>query len=90
MNSRAKLDQQRASAGIEAYRKGRLYDPADALTLLEEASYFDASLVPLVLKLRGSTAKRFASWTMVVNAAAGSGQSSPVPRNKPQMSKRRS
>jgi hypothetical protein len=69
-NTQEDLDRRRAAEGIEAYRPGRLYEPKNALRLLEEASYFDPSLVPLVLKLHESTAERFASWTMVVNAAA--------------------
>ena len=69
VNSRVKLDQKRAEAGIEKYRKGRLFDPSDALPLLEQASYFDPTLVPLVLKLHDNDAKRFASWTMVMNEA---------------------
>jgi len=63
------LDRRRAAAGLEAYRVGRLFDPKDALDLLAEASYFDASLVPLVLQLQQSPAKRFGSWTLLVNAA---------------------
>jgi hypothetical protein len=68
-NSRVALDRRRAEAGIESYRQGRPYEPNDALRLLEEASYFDPSPTPLVLKLHGGAAKRFPSWTMVVNAA---------------------
>jgi hypothetical protein len=64
VNSKVKLDHERAAAGIEHYRKGRLFDPANARQILEEASYFDPSLHALALKLNGSTARRFASWTM--------------------------
>ncbi len=69
-NTTLDLDRRRAAAGIEAYRQGRLYETKDALPMLEEASFFDASLVPLVRKLHESRASRFGSWTMVVNAAA--------------------
>ncbi len=69
-NSRVELDRRRAAQGIEAYRPGRLYEPKNAIRLLEEASYFDPTLTPLVLKLHESSATRFASWTMVINAAA--------------------
>ncbi|MGF1677724.1 MAG: alginate lyase family protein [Candidatus Methylacidiphilales bacterium] len=68
-NSKVELDRKRAEAGLEAYRIGRLYEPKDALHLLEEASYFDPGLVPLVLKLQDSSAQRFGSWTMVIHAA---------------------
>ncbi len=70
LNTTVDLDRRRGAAGIEAYRPGRLYEPENALSLLEEASFFDPTLVPLVNKLSGSDAKRFATWPMVVNAAA--------------------
>ncbi len=70
VNTTVELDRQRAAAGLEEYRTGRLYEPKSALRLIEEASYFDPKLMPLALALRDSDAKRFASWTMVVNAAA--------------------
>ncbi len=69
-NTTVALDRERAAAGLEEYRPGRLYEPKDALRLVEEASYFDPGLMPLALALRESKAARFASWTMVVNAAA--------------------
>ena len=68
-NSSADLDRRRAAAGLEEYRAGRLFDPQDALGLLEAASCFDPGLVPLVLQLQGSGAERYGSWTMLVNAA---------------------
>lgn len=77
LNTTVDLDRRRGAAGIEAYRPGRLYEPKNALTVLEEASFFDSSLYPLVNKLSESDAKRFATWTMVVNAAAN--QRFPVP-----------
>lgn len=70
LNTTVDLDRRRGAAGIEAYRPGRLYEPENALTLLEEASYFDDSLIPLVNKLSKSDAKRFATWSTVINAAA--------------------
>ncbi len=70
LNTTVDLDRRRGAAGIEAYRPGRLYEPENSLTLFEEASFFDPSFMPLVNKFAGSDAKRFATWTMVVNAAA--------------------
>ena len=67
--SKADLDRRRAAAGLEEYRAGRLFDPKDALGLIEAASYFDPGLVPLVLRLQGSGAARFGSWPLLVNAA---------------------
>jgi endo-1,4-beta-xylanase len=69
-NSRVDLDRRRAAEGLAAYQPGRLYDPKNALRVLEEASFFDPSLLPLVLRLHGRPAARFAGWTMVLNAAA--------------------
>lgn len=68
-HTRVALDRRRAAEGLEAYRPGRLYEPLNALPLLEEASAFDPSLLPLVLKLHQSDASHFASWTMLLNAA---------------------
>lgn len=68
-NTTVELDRRRAAAGLEEYRPGRLYEPKNALPMLEEASVFDPSLRPLVLRLHDSPAARFASWTMVVNSA---------------------
>ncbi len=70
LNTTVDLDRRRGAAGIEAYRPGRLYEPENALMLLEEASFFDPSLALLANKLNKSDAKRFATWTVIVNAAA--------------------
>lgn len=70
VNSQVELDRRRAAAGLEQYQPGRLFDPQDARRLLEEASYFDPTLLPLVIKLAGGQAQRFTSWRTVVNAAA--------------------
>lgn len=66
-NTTVELDRNRAAAGIEEYRPGRLYEPRSALPLLEEASVFDPALRPLVLQLHGTGATRFASWMMLSN-----------------------
>lgn len=70
VNTKVDLDRRRAKAGLEKYRPGRLFEPDDALELMEAASYFDADLVSVVLHLSASEAKRFPSWRMLVNAAA--------------------
>jgi hypothetical protein len=69
VNSRADLDRRRAEAGIEHYRKGRLYEPKQAAGLMEAAGAIDPTLVPLHAQLVGSTATRFPSWTVLVGAA---------------------
>ncbi|MDX1565315.1 MAG: alginate lyase family protein, partial [Phycisphaeraceae bacterium] len=38
VNTKVQLDRRRAAAGLEKYRTGRLYDPMDALDLMERAS----------------------------------------------------
>jgi hypothetical protein len=37
--------------------------------LLEEARYFDPTLIPLVLRLHGGEAHRFPRWSLLVNEA---------------------
>ncbi|NJK90666.1 MAG: hypothetical protein HC904_01825 [Blastochloris sp.] len=67
VNSVVELDRKRAAAGLEEYRIGRLFEPVQALPMLEEASRFDQELVELVLKLQGGKVRRFGSWRMVLN-----------------------
>lgn len=69
-HTRVELDRRRAAAGIAAYEAGRLFDPARALPLMEEASVFDSLLWPVTLQLHESDAARFASWEMVMREAA--------------------
>ena len=69
-NSRVALDRRRAEAGLEKYRRGRLFDPQDALELMEEASYFDRDLIAVVRQLTASDAQRFPTWQTLVNEAA--------------------
>lgn len=57
------------AAGIEEYQPGRDFDPKYSQRMLEQAAYFDPQLAPLALQLSGSTAQRFTSWRMVLNAA---------------------
>lgn len=74
VNTQVQLDRDRAAAGLEKYRAGRLYDPEDALDLMAEASYFDPALMRVVLHLIQSDAKRFPTWRTLVNEAARRGQ----------------
>jgi hypothetical protein len=69
-NSEVDLDRRRAEAGLEKYRPGRLFDPADALELMELASYFDADLVAVVRHLSGADEQRFPTWRMLMNHVA--------------------
>jgi hypothetical protein len=70
VHTEVELDRQRAAAGLEKYRTGRLFEPKDAAELLVVASYFDPSLAPLAVQLsEGEEGERFPSWRMLVNAA---------------------
>ncbi|MFP4356627.1 MAG: alginate lyase family protein [Phycisphaerae bacterium] len=68
--SKVDLDRRRAEAGLDEYEPGRLYEPRRALKLMEQASYFDADLLKVVLHLTASEAKRFPTWQTLINAAA--------------------
>lgn len=70
VNSQIDLDRRRAEAGIDYYQPGRPFDPQSALRLMEEASYFDASLMRVVHHLTDSSAQRFPTWQTLVNQAA--------------------
>ena len=73
VNTKVDLDRRRAAAGIEKYRTGRLFDPKDALGVMEYASYFDPDLMQVVRHLTEGDAKRFPTWRTLVNAAANTG-----------------
>ncbi len=68
-NSKIDLDRRRAEAGLEKYRAGRLYDPKNAMDLMELASFFDPELHAVVLQLTETDAERFPTWQTLVNAA---------------------
>jgi hypothetical protein len=68
-HSQVELDRRRAAAGLKEYQPGSLFDPKYARSLLEEASFFDLALVPLVTKLAGRKATHYPTWRMVVNEA---------------------
>lgn len=70
VNSKVGLDHRRAEAGLEHYRKGRLYKPKSALELMELASYFDPELMRVVRHLADSGAERFPTWQTLINEAA--------------------
>lgn len=68
-NSRVELDRRRAAAGIAHYHAGSLYEPRQALPLLEAAELFDPSLGALVAALSNQHERRFPTWRTVLNAA---------------------
>lgn len=69
-NSKIGLDRRRAEAGLDYYRPGRLYDPQNALELMELACYFDKNLMKVVHHLTENKAKRFPTWQTLINKAA--------------------
>lgn len=64
-NSQVELDRRRQEAGIEKYRKGRLFDPPQALALLEMAQAFDPVHGDLIARLAGRPGERFPTWQSV-------------------------
>jgi hypothetical protein len=68
-NSKVDLDRRRAEAGLEKYQPGRLFDPTDARAMLEQASYYDPDLLPLVARLSKVESTSFPSWRTVIFAA---------------------
>jgi hypothetical protein len=77
VNSKVDLDRRRAEAGLEKYRPGRLYEPRNALELMEKAGYFDPELMKVVLHLTESSAERFPTWQTLINEAARAGRETP-------------
>lgn len=80
VNTKVALDRERAAAGLEKYRPGRLFEPHQAAGLLEAASAFDPSLVTLWGTVTQTAAPRFASWRMLVHAALlATAEAAPAP-----------
>ncbi len=68
-HTKVDLDRRRAAAGLKTYLPGRLFNPAQALELLIDASLFDPTLKPLVQKLSNdSLPGRYANWTPLINS----------------------
>jgi hypothetical protein len=68
------LDRRRAAAGLSRYTPGRPFDPSRALELLEAASHFEQSYVPLVAALTGSAAERHPTWTTMLREVMIAGE----------------
>ncbi len=69
-NTKIGLDRRRAAAGLEKYQPGRLYDPHNALDLMERAAFFDPKLCDVVLHLTESGGKRYPTFLMLLNGAS--------------------
>lgn len=69
VHSTVEFDRQRAAAGQEEYRAGHIWEPRQGVEALEDGMAFKSELDDLIVKITKSDAKRFATWTSVVNAA---------------------
>ena len=69
VHSKTDLDRRRAEAGLEKYRKGRLYDPRKAMNLMELSAFFDPDLMAVVHHLDEGDTDRFPTWQTLLNAA---------------------
>lgn len=68
VNSKSDLDRRRADAGLEKYRRGRLYEPENAQELMGKAAYFDPDLMRVVRHLHPGEAERFPTWQTLMNS----------------------
>ncbi|MDB6116985.1 MAG: alginate lyase [Verrucomicrobiaceae bacterium] len=67
VNSKVEFDRKRSEAGQREFATGKLFDPKDALEVLELATLFDPQLEPLTASLKGKKTSRFTSWQAVLN-----------------------
>ncbi|MFP4203571.1 MAG: alginate lyase family protein [Opitutales bacterium] len=75
VNSKIDLDRRRAEAGLEKYKKGRLYDPKNAKKLMALAAFFDPDLMQVVRHLsEDDEAERFPTWQSLLNEAVRESQ----------------
>ncbi len=70
VNTKVKLDKQRAAAGLDHYQPGRPYEPERSREMFEMASYFDTRYLEALKHLNESKAQEFGSWFSVLVAAA--------------------
>lgn len=68
VHSTVDFDRQRAAAGQAEYRAGSHWEPPNAIQALEKAEAFDRTLLPLLVKITGSSDDRFPTWQTVVNS----------------------
>lgn len=69
VHTKVGLDRRRAKAGLEKYRTGRLYEPKNALSLMELAAYFDPQLLRVVRHLTDKPTEKFPTWQTLLNEA---------------------
>lgn len=69
VNSQIGLDHRRAEAGIAHYQPGSLFEPKQALELMEQASVFDPALMPVVVELAETRSQRIPTWHVLTNQA---------------------
>lgn len=67
--TKGKLDQERAAAGLEHYRPGRLFDPKSSLQFFEMATAFEPGYGALVARLAGAPGEQHPTWNVVLARA---------------------
>lgn len=58
VNSKIAFDRKRANNNEPKFKIGRLYEPVEAITVLDLAAYFDSSLTPLRYTIKSDTSYR--------------------------------
>lgn len=74
VNTKVKLDRQRAKAGIEHYQPGKPYDPKGAMDLFVLASYFEPFYREIARQLNKGNHPKHPSWLSVLVLASGATQ----------------
>jgi hypothetical protein len=67
VHSRVKFDQDRAKAGQESFKIGRLFSPVEALKTLNEYYFFDPQMLPLIQKLAKNNSP-YPSWDILIES----------------------
>lgn len=65
VNSTAPFDKTRAEAGLPEFQPGTLFQPKEAYEALELYYFFNQSILPTVLELSGTDAKKYPDFTLV-------------------------
>jgi alginate lyase len=70
VQSRVESDRRRAKAGQQGFKIGAAFEPEKARDVYELASYFEPRYRALACKLAGRRESEFATWPLLLNAAA--------------------
>lgn len=69
VNSKVDFDRKRAANGQAEYKAGHPWNPSGGVATVERAERFEPNLLPLIIKLTKSDAKRFPTWQSLLNEA---------------------